>query len=479
MKQFKIPELGENISSAVIVGVLVKVGDSVTVDQPVLELETDKATIEVPSDVSGKVVSLHVNEGDQVSIGQVVMEVESDDIAVAPQAATAPAAAPQATVAEQPAASQGGASTSVDAGAELPETSVAPGAQTPVVSSDGAELPSTPSPTGLPAASPAATAAPTHAVVLVANQPPILQNAAPAAPSVRRLAREIGVDVNAVKGSGPGGRVSLDDVKAYSKLLHEQRSQQQVQASVGAVLQESLPDFSKFGEVETQAMSNIRLKTAQHLSYAWQSIPHVTQFDKADITALEEFRKSYSKQASKEGVKLTVTAILVKIISSALKKFPQFNSSVDMVNQSIIFKKYYNIGIAVDTDYGLIVPVIKNTDRLNVVEISKEMNALAEKARTKKAGIADLQGACFTITNLGGIGGTAFTPIVNAPEVAILGVSRGAMEPVWIDGKFEPRLMLPLSLSYDHRVIDGADGIRFLRWIVEAIENPMKVLVEG
>ena len=304
-----------------------------------------------------------------------------------------------------------------------------------------------------------------------------MQNAAPAAPSVRRLAREIGVDVNKVKGTGPGGRILLDDVKAYSKALHQQRNE--IQHIKAEQHQEPLPDFSKFGAVERQAMSNIRYKTAEHLSYAWHTIPHVTQFDKADITALEEFRKSYAKTAEKQGVKLTVTAILVKIIASALKKFPQFNASVDMQAKEVIYKQYLNIGIAVDTEFGLIVPVIKNADQLNVIEISREMNALAEKARNKKASIADMQGGCFTITNLGGIGGTFFTPIINAPEVAILGVSRGNMEPVYIDGKFEPRLLLPLSLSYDHRVIDGADGIRFLRWVIDAIENPMKFIIEG
>jgi len=429
MKQFKIPELGENISSAVIVGVLIKVGDEVAIDQSVLELETDKATIEVPSDVSGVVVSLNVKEGDKVSIGQVVFEVNEGSV-VSETAATV-IAAPVAVE-------------------ETPVVVAAP-------------------------VSPAAVDGPSHAVVLVENQPPILQNAAPAAPSVRRLAREIGVNVNDVKGTGPGGRISLDDVKAYSKYLHENRVQQTVVVS-GAVHHEPLPDFSKYGAIESQPMSNIRLKTAQHLSNAWQSIPHVTQFDKADITELEKFRKAYAKQAEKQGAKLTVTAMLVKIVTLALKRFPQFNSSVDMANQSIIYKKYYNVGIAVDTDFGLIVPVIKNADQMNVIEISKEMNALAEKARNKKVSVADLQGGCFTITNLGGIGGTAFTPIVNAPEVAILGVSRSAIEPVWIDGKFEPRMMLPFSLSYDHRVIDGADGIRFLRWIIDAIENPYQLL---
>lgn len=431
--EFTLPELGENIRTATIVKVLIAVGDTVENDQAVLEVETDKATIEVPSSIAGKVTEVLVAEGDVTPIGAVIFRVSGS------------VAAPAATPAAQPAAVQTAAPVVAEAKTEFVPEVTKP-----------AEAPK---------------------VIAVENQPPILQNAAPAAPSVRRLAREIGVDVNQVKGSGPGGRILLDDVKAYSKLLHQQRNE--VQHIRAEQHQQPLPDFTRFGEVERQAMSNIRFKTAEHLSHAWHTIPHVTQFDKADITALEEFRKSYAKTAEKEGVKLTVTAILVKIIASALKKFPQFNSSVDMMTKEIIYKHYFNIGIAVDTDFGLIVPVIKNADQLNVIEISKEMNALAEKARNKKTSIADMQGGCFTITNLGGIGGTAFTPIVNAPEVAILGVSRGSIEPVYINGKFEPRMMLPLSLSYDHRVIDGADGIRFLRWIIDAIENPMKFVVEG
>ena len=431
--EFTLPELGENIRTATIVKVLIAVGDTVENDQAVLEVETDKATIEVPSSIAGKVTEVLVAEGDATPIGAVIFRVSGSVALTA------------VTPASQPAAVQTAAPVVAEA-----KTEFVPEATKP------AEAPK---------------------VIAVENQPPILQNAAPAAPSVRRLAREIGVDVNQVKGSGPGGRILLDDVKAYSKLLHQQRNE--VQHIRAEQHQQPLPDFTKFGEVERQAMSNIRFKTAEHLSHAWHTIPHVTQFDKADITALEEFRKSYAKTAEKEGVKLTVTAILVKIIASALKKFPQFNSSVDMMTKEIIYKHYFNIGIAVDTDFGLIVPVIKNADQLNVIEISKEMNALAEKARNKKTSIADMQGGCFTITNLGGIGGTAFTPIVNAPEVAILGVSRGSIEPVYINGKFEPRMMLPLSLSYDHRVIDGADGIRFLRWIIDAIENPMKFVVEG
>jgi pyruvate dehydrogenase E2 component (dihydrolipoamide acetyltransferase) len=445
MKNFKIPELGENIKSASIVKVIVKVGDVIEIDQAVLELETDKATIEVPSDVAGKVISISVNEGDTVTIGQEIFAIDEAGSAETPiqEPIIAHKVETPIEVIVAP--------TAVEEKVEIPEKEEV-FVPAPTVAADGPK-------------------------VIVENQPPIVPNAAPAAPSVRRLAREIGVDVNQIKGSGPGGRILLDDVKAFSKILHQQRNEiQHIRAEQHA---EPLPDFTKFGEIEMQAMSNIRYKTAEHLSHAWHTIPHVTQFDKADITALEEFRKSYAKEADKQGVKLTVTAILVKVIALALKKFPQFNASVDMQNKQLIYKKYYNIGIAVDTDFGLMVPVIRNADKMNVIEIAREMNVLAEKARTKKAGIADLSGGCFTITNLGGIGGTAFTPIVNAPEVAILGVSRGQIEPVYIDGKFEPRLMLPFSLSYDHRIIDGADGIRFLRWIIDAIENPMKLIVEG
>lgn len=460
MKQFVIPELGENINSATIVKVLIKPGDVVETDQSVLELETDKATIEVPSDVSGKVLEVKVNEGDQVEIGQLIFTVEEADGAtpVVKEAAATPApeAKPEAKPEVKP--------------EPVPVQETPAPVEVPVVTQQVVAEPAPFVASGSPSAD-------APKVIAVENQPPILTNAAPAAPSVRRLAREIGVDVNQVKGTGPGGRILLDDVKLHSKLMHQQRNEaQHIRAEQH---QQPLPDFSKYGDLETVAMSNIRQKTAEHLSHAWHTIPHVTQFDKADITQLEEFRKSYAKTAEKFGVKLTVTAILVKIISSAMKTFPQFNASVDMQNKTIVYKKYFNIGIAVDTEFGLIVPVIKNADRMNIIEISKEINALAEKARNKKVGVADLQGGCFTITNLGGIGGTSFTPIVNSPEVAILGVSKGSIEPVYINGKFEPRLMLPLSLSYDHRIIDGADGIRFLRWVIEALENPMKLIIEG
>jgi len=242
---------------------------------------------------------------------------------------------------------------------------------------------------------------------------------------------------------------------------------------------QALPDFSKWGEIERQPMRNIRRKTAEHLSYAWSAIPHVTQFDKADITKLENIRKQLGKKVEEAGSKLTVTAILLKILGSAIKVFPQFNSSIDAEKNEIVYKKFVNIGIAVDTERGLLVPVILDVDKKNIIQLSVELQELSKKARDKKLSLEEMQGGCFTISNLGGIGGTYFTPIVNVPEVAILGVSKSSYEPIYIDGKLEPRLMMPLALSYDHRIIDGADGIRFLRWVVNALENPFLLSLEG
>jgi pyruvate dehydrogenase E2 component (dihydrolipoamide acetyltransferase) len=423
---FHLPDLGENIPSADVVNVLVKVGDVIEADQAILEIETDKATIEVPTTIAGKVVEVFVRAGSKAKVGDVVIKIETGSVAVEE---SKPSEVKKEEVTESPKA-------------EAKKETTPTGERT---SMQAAELD---------------------------NQPPILKGAAPAAPSVRRIAREIGVDINKVPGTGPNGRISMDDVKAFSKKLHESYSQG---GGAGLIIKsESLPDFTKFGAISKVEMTNIRKKTADHLSYAWATIPHVTQFDKADITLLEKTRKELNKNAE---VKLTVTAILIKIIVEALKKFPQFNSSIDMEKKEIIYKSYFNIGVAVDTEFGLIVPVIKNSDKKSLTEISVDMNALAEKARNKKIGLDDLQGGSFTISNLGGIGGTYFTPIVNSPEVAILGVSRGSLEPVWNGyGVFEPRLMLPLSLSYDHRIIDGADAIRFLRFVVEALEQPLKLL---
>jgi pyruvate dehydrogenase E2 component (dihydrolipoamide acetyltransferase) len=291
------------------------------------------------------------------------------------------------------------------------------------------------------------------------------------------MARELGVDIGQVAGSGPGGRISIDDVKAHTKKLVT------TVAAGGAVagVAEALPDFTRWGAIDRQPMRAVRRKTAEHLSAAWATIPHVTQHDEADITSLEELRKKYAKQVEAAGGNLTVTAIAVKICAAALKVFPQFNSSIDLAANEIIYKKFVNIGIAVDTDRGLLVPVIRDADTKSITQISVELSQLSERARNRKISLDEMQGGCFSISNLGGIGGTLFTPIVNAPEVAILGISRGRMEPIYNkdSGQFVPRLMLPLSLSYDHRVIDGADGIRFLRWVVEAIEQPFLLALHG
>jgi pyruvate dehydrogenase E2 component (dihydrolipoamide acetyltransferase) len=295
--------------------------------------------------------------------------------------------------------------------------------------------------------------------------------APPAAPSVRRIARELGVDIRQVSGTGPAGRITVDDVQGFVRQALATGGGGGGSAPVSSPAQ-ALPDFSKWGDVERKPLSNIRRKTAEHLSHAWNVIPHVTQHDKADITVLEELRKKYGPQAERAGGKLTVTVVALKILAGAIRKFPQFAASIDMGRAQLIYKKYAHIGVAVDTDRGLLVPVIRDVDQRGIVELSAELAKASEKARAGKLSLDDMSGGVITITNLGGIGGVGFTPIVNWPEVAILGISRGSYEPVWNGSEFQPRLMLPLSLSYDHRVIDGADAARFLRWVADAFEQP-------
>jgi pyruvate dehydrogenase E2 component (dihydrolipoamide acetyltransferase) len=287
---------------------------------------------------------------------------------------------------------------------------------------------------------------------------------------VRRLARELGVDIRSVQGTGPEGRISPEDVQAFVRnTMSASRG--------GGAATAPLPDLSKWGEIERKPMSNIRRKTAEHLSHAWNAIPHVTQHDRADITALEALRKQYAPQAEQAGGKLTMTAIALKIVAVALRKFPQFNSSLDAARNEIVYRKSVHVGVAVDTERGLLVPVMRDVDRKGIFELSAELAKASEKARSGKLSLDEMQGGGFTITNLGGIGGTSFTPIVNWPEVAILGVSRASQEPIHVGHQFEPRLMLPLSLSYDHRVIDGADAARFLRWVAEAFEQPFALVL--
>ncbi|HYB96350.1 MAG TPA: 2-oxo acid dehydrogenase subunit E2 [Vicinamibacterales bacterium] len=461
MSEFIIPNLGDGVSQGDVLKVLVKAGDSVAVDQPVLELETDKATIEVPSDVAGKITEVRVKPGDKVKPGQSVLVLDNG----AAGGADAPKA--DAAKAEQPKQEA--------AKAEPPKPDAAPAEAAAATPSPAPERPKA-SVTNIASRQPAAAA----------PVPPAASSnvtSAPAAPSVRRLAREIGVDVTQVPGTGPGGRITQDDVKEFAKrVMHSIGGSGQAAAASGAraaSVSPALPDFSKWGEVERKAMSGIRRKTSEHLSHAWNTIPHVTQFDKADITALEQVRKKYRGEVEKAGGNLTVTAVAAKVVASALKVFPQFNASVDAAGEAIVYKKYINVGIAVDTENGLLVPVLRNVDQKNLIQLSVEIQQLADKAKARKLSLDEMSGGSMSISNLGGIGGTAFTPIVNWPEVAILGISRGVFEPVWNGTTFEPRQMLPLSLSYDHRLIDGADAIRFLRWVAEALENPFALTLRG
>jgi len=447
---FRLPELGENIEQGDLVRLMISPGSKVSDGQPVMELETDKAVVEVPSSVTGTVKEIQVKEGQKVKVGQVIFTLEGGALAQPEKSKHAPV---------EHISEQHEARLSVQAAIQAE-------GKTPAQ----VFLPDQP----LPSA-PKAFAMPEQLGKVAGTE----QRApAPAAPHVRRLAREVGVDIYEMKGTGPGGRISENDVKAHAKsLLASVAAAQSTQGRNFA--QPELPDFTKFGKVERVSMRGVRRKTAQHLWEAWTTIPHVTQQDKADITELEQLRARFAPKAQEAGGKMTVTAIALKVCASALKVFPQFNASIDMAKEEIIYKQYINIGVAVDTDRGLLVPVLHDVDKKNIVELAAELTQLSKKAREKRITPSEMEGGTFTITNLGGVGGTGFSPIVNYPEVAILGLSRASMEPVWMNGKFEPRQVLPLSLSYDHRLIDGADAARFLRWIAEAFEQPFLLSVQG
>jgi len=448
--QFRLPELGENIDEGEVIKVLVSVGDTVEKEQPIVEMETGKATLEIPSTVAGKVTEINVQEGDTVKVGAPILSVDG-------AAEEEPPPQKEANAEQAPAKE-----TEVEPGPQ-PKEDVEPvpaEPQAPAEKVPEQAAPASPAPPEPPA--PAARAEEEGEIPV------------PAAPSVRKFAREIGIDINQVTGSGEKGRVTIDDVKAFAKQLNEGR------AAPGAGLSAPpLPDFSQWGPVERERLSGIRKLTAEQMSRSWANIPHVTQHDVADITDLEALRKRYAKKAEQAGGKLTPTAILLKVTASALKVFPQFNASVDTAKNEVVYKKYIHVGVAVDTPKGLLVPVIRDADKKNIIELSVELSEMAEKARTGKVSPAEMQGGTFTLTNLGGIGGTHFTPIINYPEAAILGIGRGRQEPILSNGSFEARTMLPLSLSYDHRLIDGADGARFLRWIAEAVNQPLLLALEG
>ena len=429
----RVPDLG-SFKDVAVIELLIAPGDTIEVDTPIATLETDKATMDVPSSAAGKVVALHLSRGMKMNSGDLVATIET--VASAVVASASPAAAVVATPS-------------------------APSA------------PSAPAPAAAPAqgTSSAIAASPTAGADRRRDFAPIEGSGssdAHAGPSVRRLARELGVDLSRVPGSGIKGRISHEDVKAWVK-----RALSGALAPVTPALPK-LPvvDHASFGPVETRPLTRVQRISGPRLQASWINIPHVTQFDEADITDLEALRQALKSEAAAQGVKLTPLAFVVAACVRALQEFPGFNASLDESGQNLVFKKYFNLGFAADTPQGLMVPVIRDADRKDIYAIARDLAALSERARVGKLAAADMQGGCFTVSSLGGIGGTAFTPIINPPEVAILGVSRSVMRPVWRDGAFVPRLMLPLSLSYDHRVIDGAAGVRFTSWLAGRLADP-------
>ena len=430
-----VPDLGD-FKDVEVIDVLVKPGDKIDVDTPLITLETEKATMDVPSTAAGVVKSIAIKKGDRVSKGNVIAQIEGGEAANRKEEKK-PAAAAHPTPPAQP----------------------TPRAEAPAAAA--------PAPTAAAAPQQRAAAAP---VAITTDF-----SSVHASPSIRKFARELGVDLTAVKGSGPKGRVTADDVKGWVK--------QALKSGAPAAGGSALPkvpdvDFSKFGQVEVKPLGRIQKISGPRLQASWLNVPHVWQMDEADITDLEETRSKLKGEASKAGVKLTPLAFILRACVKALREFPMVNSSLDASGQNLVWKKYVHLGFAADTPNGLVVPVIRDADKKDVYELARELAALSEKARAGKLTALEMQGASFTVSSLGGIGGTSFTPIINAPEVAILGVARSSMRPVYKDGQFVPRLILPFTLAYDHRVIDGAGGVRFTTFLAEKLAD-VKGLLEA
>jgi pyruvate dehydrogenase E2 component (dihydrolipoamide acetyltransferase) len=430
IKQILVPDIG-NFKDVNVIEVLVNAGDRIAADDSLITLETDKAAMDVPSPYSGVVKEMKVEAGDKVSKGSVILLVESSDAVSAPaaQRATAPVVA------------------------------------APVVASPALVVqPPNPSP-ALPLS--AEGVAP----------PPLIRGSreglAHASPAIRRFARELGVDISQVKGSGEKGRVTKEDVQNFVKTA---LAQPRGAGGLG-VAEMPVIDFAQFGAIETRPLSRIQKISGANLHRNWVRIPHVTQFDEADISEMEAFRKQLNEEYAKQNIKITPLAFLLKAAVAVLQKYPEFNASLDASGENLVLKKYIHIGVAVDTPDGLVVPVLRDVDRKGIVELAKELGEVSARARDKKLLAAEMQGGCFTISSLGGIGGSAFTPIINAPEVAILGVSRASMKPVYKEGGLVPRLMLPLSLSYDHRVIDGASAVRFTVFLTQVLADVRRLVL--
>ena len=534
--EIKIPDIG-GATQVDVIEILVKVGEEISIDTPLITLETDKASMEIPSPKAGKVTQIRVKVGDKVEEGNVILLVEAEQAATEiKKEKQTPDATVNKSAEEKPsevAKSDNKSSKSKTLDVSIPDIGgatdvdvidilVKPGMQIEkdqsliTLEGDKATM-DIPSPysgtvkeikiklgdklsqgsviltmetTATEDASEDTSSNATPKPVAVSEQPAARVEEQPkpqptpeelvssteiiaAGPAVRRMARELGISLSLVKGSGRKTRITKEDLQTYVK---ERLNQKSTTGNFSLPVNPAI-DFSKFGDIETKPLNKIKKLTGVNVHRSWITIPHVTQFDEADITELDEFRKSESEHAKNSGYKLTILAFVCRVVSKALQIYPQFNSSLDATGENLIYKKYCNLGIAVETPNGLVVPVIKNVNQLNIGEIALEMARLSTKARDKGLMPADMSGGCFTISSLGGIGGTAFTPIVNAPEVAILGLSRSTIKPVYDNGEFKPRLMLPLSLSYDHRVIDGAEAARFARYICDALSDIRKILL--
>jgi pyruvate dehydrogenase E2 component (dihydrolipoamide acetyltransferase) len=455
MPDLKLPELGEDIEEADVLKVLVSQGDIVEVGQPLIEIETEKATVEVPAEAAGTVTKIHVAQGDTIKVGQVIVTIESGATPAAPTKDAAKGATK--TKPAEPALpehKEEGPAAEVAAKATPSEEE-----QVPVARQPRAKAPPVP---------PEVTSAPG-------------ERPAFASPSVRKFAREIGVDLAGLAGSGPGGRISDDDVKRASRERPAPSTAESASPDGSRPAFRPLPDFTQWGEVTRERLSRLRRTVSRNMAQSWTEIPHVHLQHHADITEMEELRQQYKERASREGGNLTISVMILKIVAAALRAFPRVNSSYDPEAQELILKDYVHIGVAVDTDRGLVVPKIENVDEKNIIELSVELNQIAERARANKLTLDEMRGATFTVTNLGSVGTGYFAPIINWPEVAVLGLGRGERTAVWDEEQreFRPRIIMPLSLGHDHRVLDGADGARFMSWIVEAIRNPLLMALEG
>lgn len=457
--EVKIPQISEETDTAKVAEILVKEGDTIEKDQSVIAVETDKASVEVPSSHSGTVKEIKVSEGEEVKVGDVILTLEEGEEKEESQEKEQKKDEEEESEEkekeekeekeeykekEEKKKEKEKAEKEEDKKSREEEVEEKKEAKETESRDEGEkkEKGEEEKDSGKPEK--------------------------PASPSVRRLARELGVEIEEVEGSGPGGRITEEDVKSHTKGEKEKTSTRQ---------KLSLPDFSKWGSTETKDLSGIRKETARRTQASWQNIPHVFQFDEADISEIEKYMEKNKEKAEDAGGKLTITAILLKISANALQQFPKFNASIDPENEEMILKHYIHIGIAVDTDKGLLLPVIRDVDKKSIIELAAEITKVAEKAREGKLSPDEMKGGNFSISNLGGIGGTNFTPIIYHPQVAILGVSRAKTSPVYSEGEFKPRDILPLSLSYDHRLIDGAEGAEFLHWIVQALEDPYKALL--